>query len=384
MVSEKATPKIAFIFDDRLSHDRKMVFSRVITILKAKYHFEVLSSSFTEKDLIDHLKEHEYAMILLPWHKYLSWKKIESHFGSMRLQGPTVAGYFADAVLPFELSHMPPFNRMILLDLYRFDQFEMEMVLGALIPPSKRSGFTGIFQKNTPIYFSDWFDYDSSSTRCIDAVMNSSLLHSSQWNQRAHSLRLSLTSLWSLCFSNRRSYPNNTPCAFLEIAEHHKCLVVKLAFESSELTLKNVMECLWPNGEKRHESISELKKHTDFLRVQFFPESHTIEITAFYMHEAPVIHFPGEVRGFWIEPLKNNFVQSAEADHFMKRQPLSRSSEEQVTDQLHEVLERLRALHSVVKPFNADERTTFDHQVANIRFIIQEIEKKVAERKKAA
>ena len=300
------------------------------------------------------------------------------------MHGVTVAGYFADSVLPFEMPQIPPFNRLILLDFYRLDQVEIEMILNSLSQEGKKSGFSGLFQKNTPIFYADWFDYDASGTRCIDTVMNSSLLASSQWNQRAESLRLALTSAWSLCFSDHRFLQNNAPCAFLELAEYQKRLAVKLTFENSELTLKHVMDYLWPSGTDRHPSFSELAKHSDFLRVHFFPESHLLEVTLFFLPEAPVLRYPGEIRGFWIEPLKNKFLKSVEENQFSKRVSLNRAPEDRVTDQLQEVLERLRALHSQLKPLNTEQRTTFDQQVSNIRFLVHEIEKKVAEKKKAA
>ncbi len=383
-MSETSVPKIAFIFDDRLSHDRKVVFSRVITILKAKFNFEILPTTLTEKDLLDHLKTREYSMVLLPWHKYLSWKKVESHFGSLRMQGPAVAGYFADSVLPFEIAQIPPFNRLLLLDFYRLDQFEIEMILGALSQADKKSGFAGIFPKNTPIYFADWFDHDGTNTRCIDAAMGSTLLASSQWSSRSESIRHAFTSLWSLCFMDHRSFQTHTPRAFLEMGEHQKRLAVKLVFESTELTLKNVMEYLWPNADHRNPSFTELTKHCDFLRVQFFPEQHLLEMTLFFLPEAPVLRYPGEIRGFWVEPLKIKFLKSAEEEQFTKRIAVARTTGAKVNDQLQEVLERLRALHAQIKPPGAEERVVLDQHLSNILFLVGEIEKKVVDKKKAA
>ena len=385
MINSSQFSKVAFIYDDRLPHDRKTVFTRTMTILKPKFNIDILPSSMEESDLIAHLEKNDYSLILLPWYKYLSWKKVESHFGALRMQGTTVAGYFADAVLPFEFTKIPNFHRMILLDFYRFDQSQLEMILRSLTQ-QKKAGFTGIIPKNNPVFHADWFDQDHLSTRCLDAAMAIPLLKSTQWSGRTQSLRFYMTALWSLCFQERHSFPNNHPCATLEIAETNKKLVIKLVFESMDLTLKHMMDHLWPaGGDRPNLAVRELVKHCDFLRVLHYPESHHVEVTAFFTPEAPALSYPGEVRGFWVEPLKIKFLKSTnEEEAFLKRIPIHNAQKEAVIDQVQEVVDSLRNIHLQLPQLTPADRIHLEHPLSNVRFLLTEIEKKVAEKKKIA
>jgi hypothetical protein len=384
MMAQTTLPKIAFIYDDRLSHDRKTVFTRTMTILKSKLNMEIIPASLSETEVIEHFTNNTYALILMPWYKYLSWKKIESHFGALRMQGPTVAGYFADAILPFEFSKMPNFNRLILLDFYRFDQVEIELMIQALSQENKKSGLTAFVDRNTQIFHTSWFNQDHSTTRCVDAAMSIPLLKSTQWSSRTPALRIYLTALWTLCFRERHSLQSTEPCAELEITEVNKRLAVKLVFESHELTLKHTMDHLWPSeSQEKDGTVRELVKHSDFMRVAHFPESHHVEITAFFTPEAPSQHYPSEVRGFWVEPFKNKFLKPAE-DAPGKRIPIHQAKRELLTEQIHEVLEALRSIHHQLSSTSMEERSLLEHQVSHIRFLVHEIEKKVAEKKKVA
>jgi len=375
--------KVAFIFDDRLSHDRKTIFARTATVLKSRFSMELLPTQMTEDQLIAHLEKNDYGLILLPWYKYLAWKKLDSFFGALRLQGPTVAGYFADAVLPFEFSGTPNLHRFLFLDFYRFEPSEIEMMLSALVHPEKRSGFNGIFGKSgTAAYFADWYDSDHGSTRCVDAVLKTPLLQSGTWSSRLFGLRFYLTALWSLCYQEKHSFPDATPTAQLEMTEINKCLAIKLVFESSDLTLKQMMDYLWPSGHHQNQAVNELVRHADFLRIHHFPESHQLEITGFFSQSAPAIRHPGEVRGFWIEPLKKRFLKSAEDEVFLKRIPIQARSGS-THDHLQAITEGLRQLLIQFAQATPDEKAALENQISNLRFLIHEVEK-VAEKKKIA
>jgi hypothetical protein len=377
--------KVAFIFDDRLPHDRKTIFARTATILKSRFSMDILPIQMTEDELIAHLQKQDYGLILLPWYKYVAWKKLESFFGSLRMQGPTVAGYFADAVLPFEFSGVPNYHRFLFLDFYRLEQSEIELLMSALVHTEKRSGFTGIFGKNNTVYYADWFDNDQSSTRCLDAVLKTPLLQNGTWANRSSELRFYMTALWSLCFQEKHSFPDATPCAQLELAEINKRLAIKLIFESSDLTLKQMMEYVWPSGSHQNRAVNELIRHSDFLRIHHFPESHHIEITAFFSPNAPSTRHPGEVRGFWIEPLKKKFLKSAEDEVFMKRIPIMHTQSEHMTEHLQAIIENFRQLLiQLGQSTSPEDRAAVESQIANIRFLLQEVEKRLPDKIKIA
>jgi hypothetical protein len=383
-----APHRIAMVFDDRLSHDRKSIFARTLTILKSRFTIDIIAGHTTEEEMLAQLEKEEYTLILLPWYKYISWKKIDSFFGSLRLQGPCVAGYFADPVMSFDFSALPNYHRLILLDFYRFDQTEMEFVLQSFLQVNRRSGFSGVYAKNTTVYYSNWYDHDAHSTRCLDYVFKMPLFQNTAWNARSESIRFYLTALWSLCFQEKRSALSSEPCAELEIAEFNKRLAIKLVFESNDLTLKQMMEYFWPNHSQPHQTIGELVRHSDFIRVHHYPETHKIEITAFFIPSAPSLHYPTVVRGYWIEPLKMKYLKTkvnpGEEELFLKRLPIVLPPSELLSQNMQMISEYLRSTLELTAEGSPEEKNSVESHIQHIRNLLTELEKKVAEKKKVA
>jgi hypothetical protein len=373
---QKSPQKIAFLFDERLSHDRKLNFARSISLLKAHFFIDFLPSAITEQELVTHLEENKYALVLLPWYKYISWKKIETHFGALRLQGSTVAGYFAEAVLPMDLSAVPPFHRFLFLDFYRFDQTELEMILSILTHHEQATGFNGVSVRNTQLYHAEWFDQDQHSTACVDAILKIPLIAGGSWANRAIPLRFFLTSLWSLCFAARRSFPSADAVANVEIIEVKKRLLIKIVFENSELTLSKMLVDLWPTGEHSNHNVNEMVRYADFVRVHHFPESHHLEITAMFTPSAPSLHHMPEVRGFWIEPLKKRYLNTS-GSLDLKRIPISPNHYNLTSESLQRVIEQMRGIVSHMHPKQALNKATLDSQMANLRYLVEEVERRI-------
>lgn len=306
---------IAFIFDDRLPHDRKMVFQRTIILLRTQFSIEVLPSNYTEENLLEHLETTQYELVLLPWYKYVSWKKIDAFYGSLRMSGTTVAGYFADAVLPFEFTQAPNYHRFILLDFYRFDQKEIEILVRSLTKPHLRTGLAGLIPQTSPIYTAEWLETNGSHTRCIDDVLALPIFKSKQWTDRRHALRFFLTGLWSYIYSEPKIHPKPIPEAEIELSEFNKKLLIKAIFKNSEYTLKHTMKWMWPNAQDTHPAIKEMVCQSDFVRVQHYPETHQLEITCMFVQSSAAAQYPNELRGFWIEPLKVHHLKKVDALH---------------------------------------------------------------------
>lgn len=284
---------IAFIFDDRLPHDRKIQFQRTITLLKGKFDITVLPSNFTEENLIEHLEHHTYSLVLLPWYKYLSWKKIDSFFGALKMERTVVSGYFADPVLAFEFGMMPIFYRQIILDFHRFEMPDIELMIQSLVHPKERTGFA-VLSKLTPVFNTQWMEKDAKSTHCVDEIMALPMFHEHQWKNRLSNFRFFLTGLWSYM----------VPSAEIEVAEFQKRIAIKALFSNSDYTLKQSMNWMWPNHVPTHPSINEMHTHSDFMRIHHYPETQQVELTAYFLQGNPSMNYPNEVRGFWIEPVQ--------------------------------------------------------------------------------
>jgi hypothetical protein len=376
---------VAFFMDERLSHDRKTEFGKRVTRLRTQYRFEILSSKMSEAEFLEHLKTHSYSLILMPWHQYLSWHKLEHHFGTLRLGGPTtVAGYFADALLPFELPELPSYHRLLLLDFYRPNPAEVETLLQSLLFADQKTGLRGLCPLTTPIHHQTWFEEDAARTRCIDLILDLPLFRSKRWADRSHQFRFFLTSLWSLAFNGHHPRKRSEVAAEIEIAENEKRIFVKYTATHPELTLKDSMNHWWPPRNHGHPAVNGLIRHSDFLRVTHFPESNQVEITAFFLESNPTILHPGEVRGFWIEPQKLKFLKSSAEQGFQKQFPVVGSHQARLEDQLQEVLDLLKAVHLQAEALSAEDRFILEHRCSNIRFLVDAIEKRALQNPVAA
>jgi hypothetical protein len=215
--------------------------------------------------------------------------------------------------------------------------------------------------------------------------MNTTLLKSRRWAERNQQLRFFLTSLWTLSFTGQSvRRKTGERIAQVEIAEFSKRIAIKLVIEDAELTLKQMMDYFWPSRNHQNQAVHAMIKNSDFIRVAHFPESRQVEITAFFLETSPTLQYPGELRGFWIEPQKLKYLRTSAEESFEKRIPIHTAKKDLVTEQFHEVLEHLKAVHLSLGQITLEERFIMEHQVSNIRFLIQAIEKKVADKKKIA
>lgn len=377
--------RIAFVMDERLPHVRKAQFTKFISLLRVQCNLEVFSPRDGVPSLLEKAGNGEYSLILLPWHHYLDWKQIDSHFGALRLEGVTVAGYFADTLLPFDLNTLPNYHRMILLDFFRLSESEIVNFITALVFPDQKTGFTGIIPQKNLVYHQEWYEHDRSGTHCIDSVMSLPLLRARRWEDRSGSFRFVLTALWLMCFKGKPRNRELESCATIELAEHDRRLALKFTFEDKTLTLKNLMELTWPASGKKHPLFQMLTEHSDFLRIHQFPESHMLEVTLFFTPEAPSLHHPGEVRGLWIEPQKAKALyKTSEDEGFENRISVLNAQERNLPDQFLILVDQLNALQSRLGEISREERFIVEHQISHVRKLLSVIEKKLAENKKIA
>jgi hypothetical protein len=200
---------------------------------------------------------------------------------------------------------------------------------------------------------------------------------------RLGSLRLYMTALWSMCFEGRHAMPSQNPTAILEVAELQQRLVIKLLFDSTEHTLHTMMAAMWPNGTNPHAALKELSRHADFIRIHQFPESQQVEITGFFLPSAPVIQFPTELRGWWIEPLMKKYVKTSEDEIFLKRIPLQQPSTLNIGENLDHASDTLRTTLLQMANVTHEDRIDFEKRLNNIKFLVQEIDKKMVKKKTA-
>ena len=287
--------KLGLLFDERLSHDRKKVFNRNMTVLKLKYSVDFLPIGFDEESFLKYLKESELDVVMIPWHLYLQWKK------AANLSAVKVVGYFADPLLHFEFQTIPNYRNFILLDFYRFDIDEIEILLKLLRAQTEDLELIEVFGKKAHYYKSDWSAKDLGSMTCIDHAFDSQVLKTKEFHNRLSDLRLYLTSLWLACGQEKHSLTNIETLARFVMAEYHQRLLIQLSFTSQSLTTKDILKEIWPTTEHSNVIYRELSLHSDFIKINHFPESRKITITSLFLPKKLTNPHSGEVHGFWIE-----------------------------------------------------------------------------------
>lgn len=287
--------KIGLLFDERLSHDRKNVFHRNMSILKMKYSLEFLPRGLEEDTLIEFAQKEKLETILLPWHLYFIWKK------AANLSETRVLGYFAEPLLPFEFQTIPNYPNFALLDFYHYSIDEMELQLKFLTTFSNDTEILEVFGKTARYMTKDWFPMDQDSTICVDQIFETPILQVSPFTDQVPRLRFFITALWLACFQDKApSGAVDEPAARFVLGEFNKKLLIQLTFTSA-LTSKEVMQELWPTGDHRNAIFRELALHSDLLKVYHFPKTRMVSITGLFLPETNGLAQSGEVRGFWVE-----------------------------------------------------------------------------------
>ncbi len=280
---------IAFVMDDRLSSDRKQALLRCINRMKSHFDLEVLPQNTTEESVMEGLRDKRFQGVILPWYQYLAWKRLEAEFGVLRLGFAKNIGYFSEAVLPFELTELPPYQRLHLLDFHRFSQKNIETLLQALLLRQDESGLAPFLRKNSVVFTTGW-NQSHQAYEAIRQVLESPLLR--RWSDRFLSLHLYFSCLQSLIKESVK----------IEIIEAEEMLLIKSLFQDKTLPLKTILAAVWPSENHPSRAIREMLRHCDFTRVSCFPEEHHIEVTSIFTPDAQALNYPGEMRGIWVEP----------------------------------------------------------------------------------
>ena len=287
--------KIGLLFDERLSHDRKKVFTRNMTSFKVKYSIDVLPSGFTEDSFVEYLNKCKFDIVMIPWHLYFSWKKA-ANFNETR-----VMGYFADPLLQFEFQSVPNYSNFILLDFYHFDLDEIELLFRMMTAKSDDTEIIETFGKTAHFASNEWYQTDQETSQCIDLMFDNQIFQSFSYQERLPNFRFFITALWMACFQEKHIHPTEAASAKLMVAEYGKRLMIKITYQSPTLTSKDILKELWPTGEHTNILFQEMARHSDFLKISHFPKTRNISISALFLPSQPSLALNGEVRGFWIE-----------------------------------------------------------------------------------
>jgi predicted nucleic acid-binding Zn-ribbon protein len=321
---------IGFVTDPCLSREKTQIALRALNSLRNFAEIRYYPGTLSEDDLVDRLKRETLDLLMVPWHAYLHYQKIEAQFGLTRTHGPTMVGYFAEDVSPFEIQEEDHHFRAILVDLNRLATTEASTVLRSLLRDSTRWGLRPLMTSGTALHFESWTAQVGMGFR-IDTVLNLNEIANSHWVKRANAVRVLISALWSLIFDNgpgkadrARSGADRTSRAYFEIGVDAHCLGFRLCYSEPGWKVKDVLHQFWPGALTPSAAGQILFQYSDLLRVHVDPDSSEIEIVCALFPSGPSERATDILHTLWIEPISNmtrleRFSESPETEeHFHK------------------------------------------------------------------
>ena len=313
-MSSRDLPQIAFIPDNRLSRTRYKLLMRITAGLRPFAEVHLLRGEITEDELVQKMAENHYDLVLLPWHLYLRWSKVEGAYGFTRTTGPTTAGYFADSVQPFEARGQAEHLRTILLDYAHLQPQESILLTRALLNETSRSGIRPLLKPNTPIYCETWFQGQGLGER-IDAVLSLNEVALGGWSSRSAAIRICLSALWGMIYEEgpgkgelSDAISEKVPRAHFQISADGQTLVMRLCFQMNSWSLKDSLETFWPNPLKPTAAAQLLLQYSDFLRVHHIAQNPELEVVAGFFPSQTSERPLSQARTLWVEPISKDLI----------------------------------------------------------------------------
>lgn len=321
---------IGFVTDPCLSREKTQIALRALNSLRNFAEIRYYPGTLSEEDLVQRVQRETLDLLMVPWHAYLHYQKIEAQFGLTRTHGPTMVGYFAEDVSPVELQEEDHHFRAILIDLNRLATAEASNILRSLLRDSTRWGLRPLLQPSTPLHFESWSAQVGMGFR-IDTVLGLNEITNSHWAKRANSVRVLISALWSVIFDNgpgkadrQRSGADRTSRAYFEVGVDPHCLAFRLCYSEPGWRVKDVLHQFWPGALTPSAAGQIIFQYSDLLRVHVDPDSSEIEIVAALFPSGPSERATDLMRTLWIEPLSNmtrleRFTESPETqEHYHK------------------------------------------------------------------
>lgn len=316
MLGPEKNLKIIFVVDDRISHERMAILSRAIQGLRQTFTVDLIQGAqASEALLLEKLQTQEYALALIPNHRYSSWSRIEGYLGINRTSGPTVAGYFCEPLQPTPIGDAGGLNRKILLDLVYLQSHEIVLLVRSLILDTRRSGIRPLLEPASLIYCESWYGNQGLGFR-IDQVLALPEIAKTDWMKRASSIRMILLSFWSLVYEEgpgkseiAQAAGNRQAKAYLQLGADANCLAFRLYYYTVPHKLpKDLIYQYSHRKESPTEASQNLLRNADFLRVHPIHETSDIEVVAGIFRSAPSEKAYDQVHTLWIEPLSARLI----------------------------------------------------------------------------
>lgn len=306
---------IAFVPDDRLSRERLGILNRAVTGLRSWAKVDTFPATITEDELLAKLELGKYQLVLVPWYRYMAWTRVEAFYGLTRTSGPTFAGYFCEALQPYEIGQQAEHLRSLIFDFCYLQTSEIVHLVRTVLTDSTRTGILPHVDARTSVYCENWHSRLGQGTRA-DTLLGLPEIEKFAWQKRATALRICLQSFWSLVYDEGPGKSESSPIggiaerpkAYFQVAIDSRCLVMRLFYNMQHWTPKNTLSTFWPNAENPISPAQLLLRYADFVKVHTLIDSNDVEIVVGFYPSAPSEKAFGKVHSLWVEPVTSQSI----------------------------------------------------------------------------
>lgn len=308
-MSSSQVGKFAFILDDRLSRERLHLLTQLINALRRMGQIDLLKATTTEDEILQKLETIPYRLILSPWHKYLSWAKLEAFHNQNKTSGFATAGYFADQMYTETMPEPIKTPRSVLLDFHYLSPTESISLIRTLLDEKKRTGIRPLLVPETPIYTEDWLVGQPPGQRS-EIILNLPEVETHDWHIRANSLRICMMALWSLIYEGSsidkgltQSTAAGQVAAYFQVAADKNCLLLRLCFTRPGWKLDDAKQFFWPKPETPSTPVQLLHRFADLIRVHPIGNGSDLELVVGFYRSSTAEKAPNQLHTFLIEPV---------------------------------------------------------------------------------
>lgn len=301
-------PLIAWVMDERLDADATKTVSKLHVSLKQTCDVQTIPGTLSQESVVELMEKTKFQLVVLPWYKYLAWKKVEAFYGLTRTSGPTVAAYCVEAIDPKNIPDLPDYPRFYLFDLMKYTVSENTKLIQALIEPKTRAGIKPFLRSTTPIYFYQWDGKEHTSLMLEGWFELPEFV--GPWKDRRHAIATAIGGVRDFVFSTEVSKSGNP---FVHFACEPELAIVRIGTLLATAPNNQTIHSFWLKTKSQLAHMSTASRYSDFMRVQWSSSPHQIEITLFFFQSKPSERAQSpHVKATWLEPVSHDlFAQES-------------------------------------------------------------------------
>lgn len=311
--------QLLVVLDEKLSRSKSKLLTSVINRLRIHAQVDVVSAGTSEAQVLEKVQKKKYSLILVPWHHYFKWTKIEGFLGQNRASGPFFAGYTSDPTPYAEALGSHHHSRGVLFDFSSVDAKDAALMVALAALEKKRSGLRPLLGPQPQIYCESWFTDQGMGNR-TDIVTSLPEFMESPFVHRGNAIRILLVALWSLVYEDgpgksdlaqKMAVSSKSPKAYFQVGVSPTAFAIRLCTSMPNWTLNDLLLEFWSGERGAMKASQMLMRNSDFLRIHQIHTTSDLEVTVALFASAKEDRNPMNTRSLWVDPLIPQLIGEA-------------------------------------------------------------------------